>query len=141
MTLRQELQLEFSKEFEKALVKDPILENEKGITLKLDKKEKIYIGYDKAPRKFAVKLARKVHIFDFLLHRIFWGKREWIAAVQSRKVPIFSQRCTNCQSPNIVGIWLHEKQIKCRKCEKEFTVIINSTLEPINDILRRLDLG
>ncbi|MBI5697874.1 MAG: hypothetical protein HZC29_05190 [Thaumarchaeota archaeon] len=139
MTLRQELQQRLSKDFEKA--PESFVTQEKNIELKLNREEKIYIGYDKAPRKRFVKLTRKVpYIFDFLLCRIFWGKREWIAGLQKTRVPIFYQTCDSCKAPNIVGIWQHGTTAKCRACKKEFTVHIHSTLEPINDMLRSLDI-
>jgi len=141
MTLRQKLQEQFQSDLAKA---PESITNKNGIELHLDKNQQIYVGYDKIPRKWALKLTKKIPLlFDFLLQSRFWVDREWIAAIQfpATNIPIFYEYCKKCKAPNIVGIWQQNTKISCRMCGKQNLVDIKSSLKSIQEILERLDIG
>jgi len=106
MTLRENLKNQLYKDYAKA---PPKYFNTNNLEMTWSKNENIYIGIDSK------------------------GK-EWIAALQSSRVPIFFVSCTNkqikdstetnCGAINIVPIFDNDKKITCRKCKKEFTVEI-----------------
>lgn len=107
MTLREQLAKQFERDCSKAPKK---YWNIKDKEMRWDVNEKIYISVDES------------------------GK-EWIAALQHTRVPIFSVTCSNtqrkgnieieCGGINLVPIFKDEETIKCHVCNKEFPVKLN----------------
>ena len=83
--------------------------NLKGLEMKWNKNENIYIGIDATGE-------------------------EWITALQTTTIPIFSVACTNtvktyglekqCKAINFLAI-CDSNSIKCRKCKKPFIADLN----------------
>jgi len=106
------------------------------MTLRDDLKKQLEIDYKNAPRKFFNSNGLEM-IWDnsdnLYATKDSKGK-EWIAALQNSKVPIFFVPCTNkikkntievnCNAINVVPIFNNDKEIKCRTCNTKFTVKI-----------------
>lgn len=103
------------------------------MTLRENLKKQLEIDYAKAPKKIW-----NQHDLEMTWNeeeKLYIGKdakgKEWIAALQHTRVPIFSVTCDNktrkgsaeinCGAINFVTIF-EKNTITCRKCKKEFPV-------------------
>jgi len=106
MTLRESLKKQLIIDYSKAPKK---IWNQNDLEMKWSDEEKLYIGVDDK-------------------------KKEWIAALQQTRIPIFSVPCPNltrkgnveveCKSVNFIPI-CNIGTIKCRKCNGSFTPKLN----------------
>lgn len=122
MTLRDDLKKQLEKDYQRA---PRIFFNSNGLEMIWNNSENLYTAKDS-------------------------NGKEWIAALQNSKVPIFFVSCThkiqknnqevNCGAINVVPIFNNDKEIKCRTCSMEFTVKITVPESSVAyDISQNLD--
>jgi len=122
------------------------------MTLRDDLKKQLEKDYERAPRNFFNSNGLQMiwnHSENLYIAKDSKGK-EWIAALQNSKVPIFFVPCTNkikknnteanCNAINVVPIFNNDREIKCRTCNTNFTVkIIVPESSVAYDISQNLD--